>query len=61
MHRIAYALGRVKLHYKQSARELRAEIERNINEAVKKLPDALKIVFRVGKLAEALLIVLLRL
>ena len=61
MHRIAYALGRVKLHYKQSARELRAEIERNINEAVKKLPDALKVVFRIGKLAEALLVVLLRL
>ena len=32
-----------------------------LNEAAKKLPDAFKVVFRIGKLAEALLVVLLRL
>ena len=59
VHSVSYSLGRLELHDKQPARQLRPEIESNGYEPLKQLPDAFKIVLGVRKAAKALIIILL--
>ncbi len=60
VHRIPYSLGRLKLHDKQSARQLRSEIECNGYKPLKQLPYAFEIVLGISKAPKALIIILLR-